>query len=67
MTSRRDFLGVATAGYALAASGLMAVPPGLAAAGNDTQNVTGRRSGKYVPPIRFGLGGVPRDSKTSNL
>ena len=59
MTSRRDFLGIATAGYALAASGLMAAPPGLAAPGNDTQSVTGRRGGKYVPPARFGLGGVP--------
>ena len=34
MTSRRDLLGAATAGYALAAGGLMAAPPGLAAAGN---------------------------------
>ena len=59
MTSRRDFLGIATAGSALAASGLMAAPLGLAAPGNDTQSVAGQRSGKYVPPIRFGLGGVP--------
>jgi len=59
MTSRRDFIGVATAGYALATSGLMAAAPGLAAPGDVTQRVTGQRSGKYVPPIRFGLGGVP--------
>ncbi len=59
MTSRRDFLGVATAGAALAASELMASPPGLAAPGNDTQRGAGQRSRKYVPPIRFGLGGVP--------
>jgi D-threo-aldose 1-dehydrogenase len=65
MTSRRDFLGIATAGAALAAGGLMAAPQSLAAPGNDmqgvadTQSVAGQPSGKYVPPIRFGLGGVP--------
>jgi D-threo-aldose 1-dehydrogenase len=59
MTSRRDFLGIATAGSALAASGLMAVSPGFAAAGADTQGASRQRSGKYVPPIGFGLGGVP--------
>jgi D-threo-aldose 1-dehydrogenase len=59
MTSRRDFVGIATAGYALAASGLMAPARGLAAPGNDTQSVAGQRSGKYVPRIKFGLGGVP--------
>ena len=59
MTSRRDFLGIATAGSALAAGGLLAAPPGLAAPGNDMQSAAAQRSGKYVPPIRFGLGGVP--------
>src|ERR1700691_5265651 len=59
MTSRRDFVGIATVGYALAASGLMAAPRAVAAPGNDTQSEAGQRSGKYVPPIRFGLGGVP--------
>jgi D-threo-aldose 1-dehydrogenase len=59
MTSTGEFLGIATAGSALAADGLMAGPPGLASPGNDTQGVAGQRIGKYVPPIRFGLGGVP--------
>jgi D-threo-aldose 1-dehydrogenase len=59
MTSRRDFFGIATAGSALAAGGLTAIPPALAAPGNDTQSVAGQRSAKYVPAIRFGLGGVP--------
>jgi D-threo-aldose 1-dehydrogenase len=59
MTSRRDFLGIAAAGAALAASEILASPPGLAAPRNDTQRGAGQRSGKYVPPIRFGLGGVP--------
>jgi D-threo-aldose 1-dehydrogenase len=59
MTSRRDFIGIATAGSALAASGLLAAPPGVAAPGSDTQSVFKQPSGKYVPPIRFGLGGVP--------
>jgi D-threo-aldose 1-dehydrogenase len=59
MTSRRDFLSIATAGSALAASTLMAAPPGLVAPGNDTQSADEQRRGKYVPPLRFGLGGVP--------
>ena|SRR5258706_1403561 len=37
----------------------MAAAPGLAAPGDVTQRVTGQRSGKYMPPIKFGLGGVP--------
>jgi D-threo-aldose 1-dehydrogenase len=59
MTSRRDFLSIATVGSALAASGLTVAPPGVAAPANDAQSVAGKPSGKYVPPIRFGLGGVP--------
>jgi D-threo-aldose 1-dehydrogenase len=59
MTSRRDFVGIATAGYAIVASGLLAASRGLAAPGSDTQSVAGQPSGKYVPPIKFGLGGVP--------
>ena len=60
MTSRRDFLSIATTGSALAASGLMAAAAGIAAGrGNDTQSATGQPGGKYLPPIRFGLGGVP--------
>jgi D-threo-aldose 1-dehydrogenase len=46
-------------GSALAASGLTIAPPGVAAPRNDAQSVAGKPSGKYVPPIRFGLGGVP--------
>src|ERR1700735_2387516 len=59
MTSRRDFVGIATVGYVFAAGGLMAAPRGFAASENDTQSVAGQRSGKYVPPIKVGLGGVP--------
>jgi len=60
MTSRRDFLSIATTGSALAASGLIAAAAGIAAArGNDTQSAAGQSGGKYLPPIRFGLGGVP--------
>src|SRR5882757_8569199 len=59
MTSRRDFLSIAAAGSALAAGGLMAARPGLAAPGNGAQSGAGQRNGRYVPPIKFGLGGVP--------
>jgi D-threo-aldose 1-dehydrogenase len=59
MTSRRDFLSIATTGSALAASGLLAAPPGIAAPGSSTQIVAGQSGGKYVPPVKFGLGGVP--------
>jgi D-threo-aldose 1-dehydrogenase len=58
MTSRRDFLGIAAAGSALAAGGLMAGRPGLAAPGSGTQSGAGQGSGHYVPPTKFGLGGV---------
>jgi D-threo-aldose 1-dehydrogenase len=59
MTSRRDFLNIATTGSALAATGLLAAPPGIAARGSSTQSVAGQPGGKYVPPVKFGLGGVP--------
>jgi D-threo-aldose 1-dehydrogenase len=59
MTSRRDFLSIATTGSVLAAGGLLAAPPGSAAAGSSTQSVATQSGGKYVPPVRFGLGGVP--------
>jgi D-threo-aldose 1-dehydrogenase len=59
MTSRRDFLSIATTGSALAATGLLAAPPGIAAPGSGTQSVAGQSGGKYVPPVKFGLGGVP--------
>jgi D-threo-aldose 1-dehydrogenase len=59
MTSRRDFLNIATTGSALAATGLLAAPPGIAAPGSSTQSVAGQPGRKYVPPVKFGLGGVP--------
>jgi D-threo-aldose 1-dehydrogenase len=58
MTSRRDFLGIAAAGSALAAGGLIAGRPALAAPGGGTQSGAGQRSGHYAPSIKFGLGGV---------
>ena len=59
MTSRRDFLSIATTGSALAATGLLAAPPGIATPGSSTQSAGGQSGTKYVPPVRFGLGGVP--------
>jgi D-threo-aldose 1-dehydrogenase len=59
MTSRRDFIGMATAGSVFAARQVLAASPGATAPRNDTQSVIGQRSGKYVPPVKFGLGGVP--------
>jgi D-threo-aldose 1-dehydrogenase len=59
MTSRRDFLGIAAAGSALAAGGLSASRPGFAAPGTGTQSGAGERTQHYVPPMKFGLGGVP--------
>lgn len=51
MTSRRDFLGIAAAGSALVAGGLIASRPGSAAP------ETGAKRGA-VASITFGLGGV---------
>jgi D-threo-aldose 1-dehydrogenase len=59
MASRRDFFGIATAAYALAAGGLEAARPVLAAPGSGMQSGAGQRSAHYVPPSKFGLGGVP--------
>jgi D-threo-aldose 1-dehydrogenase len=59
MASRRDFFGIAAAASTLAAGGLVATRPGLAAPGSGMQSGAGQRSGHYVPPIKFGLGGVP--------
>jgi D-threo-aldose 1-dehydrogenase len=59
MTSRRDFLGIAAAGSALAAGGLIASRPGSAAPESGTQMGAGERTQRYVPPVKFGLGGVP--------
>src|SRR6266853_2927668 len=58
MTSRRDFLGIAGAGSAWAAGGLIASRPGAAAPETGTQSGAGERTQHYVPPIKFGLGGV---------
>jgi D-threo-aldose 1-dehydrogenase len=58
MTSRRDFLGIVAAGSALAAGGLIASRPGSAAPEIGTQSGAGERTRHYVPPIKFGLGGV---------
>src|SRR3981081_992469 len=59
MASRRIFCGIAAAASTLAAGGLVATRPGLAAPGSGMQSGAGQRSGHYVPPIKFGLGGVP--------
>src|SRR6267142_1543203 len=59
MTSRRDFLGIATAGSALAAGGLLASRPGSAAPETGAQSGAGEETRHYVPSIKFGLGGVP--------
>src|ERR1700674_2848012 len=53
-SSRRDFLSIAAAGSALAAScvfsgGALAAPADMSQGGG----------GRYVPAVKFGLGGVP--------
>jgi D-threo-aldose 1-dehydrogenase len=55
-TSRRDFLGIAAAGSVVAASGVFS--GGTSAAPADMSQAGGR-AGRYVPPVKFGLGGVP--------
>jgi hypothetical protein len=55
-TSRRDFLGIAAAGSALAANGVFSGATSAAAA---DRSQAGGRVGRYVPPVKFGLGGVP--------
>jgi|SRR5882757_2815009 len=59
MASRRGFFGIAAGASTLASGGLVTTRPGLAAPGSGTQSGGGQRSGHYVPPIKFGLGGVP--------
>jgi D-threo-aldose 1-dehydrogenase len=54
-SSRRDFLSIAAAGSALAASGVLST--GALAAPADLPQ--GGGGGRYVPPVKFGLGGVP--------
>jgi len=55
-SSRRDFLSIAAAGSALAASGVFSA--GAVAAPADMPQ-GGGGGGRYVPPVKFGLGGVP--------
>jgi D-threo-aldose 1-dehydrogenase len=55
-SSRRDFVSIAAAGSALAASGVLS--GGILAASADMSQ-EGGRGGRYVPPVKFGLGGVP--------
>src|SRR6266478_7976373 len=59
MASTRDFFGIAAVAPALTAGGPVAAGPGLAAPGTGTQSEAEQRSGHYVPPVKFGLGGVP--------
>src|SRR6266404_1140342 len=55
-TSRRDLLCIPAAGSAVAASGVFS--GGTSAAPADMSQAGGR-AGRYVPPVKFGLGGVP--------
>src|SRR5438876_2490675 len=59
MASRGDFFGIAAVAPALTAGGPVAAGPGLAAPASGMQSGAGQRSGHYVPPVKFGLGGVP--------
>src|SRR5258708_38680213 len=56
LTSRREFLSIAGAGSALAASGVFS--GGILPASADMSQ-GGGRGGRYVPPVKFGLGGAP--------
>ena len=60
MTSKRDFLTIAGANSALAASGMITTPAAYAAPNDGTRSGNAReKSAHYVPPVKFGLGGVP--------
>src|SRR6202795_1806184 len=56
--SRRDFLGLAIQGSAIAAAATL---PGTSATGikGQTRMQTGTSEQRYKPPVNFGLGGVP--------
>ena len=56
--SRRDFLGLAIQGSAIAAAATL---PGISAAAQTKgqTNMATTTSEHYKPPVRFGLGGVP--------
>jgi D-threo-aldose 1-dehydrogenase len=59
MTSKRDFLTIAGANSALAASGMITTPAAYAAPNDGTRSGNAReKSAHYVPPVKFGLGGV---------
>jgi D-threo-aldose 1-dehydrogenase len=59
MASRGDFFGIAAVAPVLAAGGPVAAQPRIAAPGSGMQSGARQRSGHYVPPVKFGLGGVP--------
>src|SRR3979411_2857227 len=58
MASRRDFLGIAAAGSAVAAGGVIAGRPALAAPESVKQSGAGERTQHYVPHLEFGWGVV---------
>ena len=55
-SSRRDFLGIVAVGSVSAASSVFS---GSTSAAPADMSQAGGRAGRYVPPVRFGLGGVP--------
>jgi D-threo-aldose 1-dehydrogenase len=55
-SSRRDFLGIVAAGSVLPASSVFS---GSTSAAPADMSQAGGRAGRYVPPVKFGLGGVP--------
>ena len=59
-SSRRNFLSIAAAGSALATSGVFSA--GASAAPADVAQ-GGGGGGHYVPPVKFGLGGVSEHSE----
>jgi D-threo-aldose 1-dehydrogenase len=58
-SSRRDFLHIAGAGSALAASGVFSAGALAAPADMPQADMPQGGEGRYVPGVKFGLGGVP--------
>jgi hypothetical protein len=58
-SSRRDFLHIAGAGSALAASGVFSAGALAAPADMSQADMPQDGDGPYVPRVKFGLGGVP--------
>ena len=58
-SSRRDFLHIAGAGSALAASGVFSAGALAAPADMPQADMPQAGDGRYVRPVKFGLGGVP--------